>query len=114
MEEFEGSDEPGGVQVVAASVHPPRGGREVESGRLGDGQSVHVPAQEDGGYDPGRVGLPGSAAQDDDADVDAKFGGLVNWSQSLGEAGRGVLKVSSPVTGGPWDCGLFKLRLEPS
>ena len=66
VEEFEGADESGGVQVVAAGVHPPRGGREVESGRLGDGQSVHVTAQEDGGHDSGRVGLPGAAAQDDD------------------------------------------------
>src|SRR5699024_7518661 len=66
VEQPEGADEAGRVQVVAAGVHLPRGRGEVESGRLGHGQSVHVPAQEHGGHDSGRVLLPGTPAQHHD------------------------------------------------
>ena len=66
MEEFEGTDQSGRVQVVTAGVHPPRGGCEVEACRLRHGQSVHVSAQQHSGDDAGRILSALATAEDDD------------------------------------------------
>src|SRR5699024_430541 len=66
VEQREGADEAGSVQVVAAGVHLPRGRGEVESGRLGHGQSVHIPTQEHGRHDYGHGVHTGTAAQHHD------------------------------------------------
>src|SRR5699024_4222429 len=67
VEELQCADEAGSVQVVAACVHPARGRGEIESGRLGHGQSVPVPAQEHGGPDSARDPPAAASAPHHDA-----------------------------------------------